>query len=70
MEQKIVFEEEMSEISPNLLKTIILDIQKVQHLSGEINIKKITSRHTEVKFKDKILKAIRSQKKMTLYKEE
>lgn len=44
-------------ISPNLLKTIILDVQEIQPSPGKINTKKITPRHTEAILKEKNLKS-------------
>lgn len=45
MGQKIS-EEKLGEISPNLLKTIILDVQEIQPSPGKINTKKMTPGRT------------------------
>ena len=65
-----VFEEIIVENFPNMGKEIVTQVQEAQRVPYRINPRKNTPRHiliklTEIKFKEKILKAAREKQKIT-----
>ena len=61
-----MFEEIIAENFPNLGKEIVNQVQEAQRISGRINPRRNTPRHTVIKLKtikdrDKILKATREK---------
>ena len=68
-----IFEEIIVENFPNMGKEIVTQVQEAQRVPYRINPRRNTARHiliklTKIKFKEKILKAVREKQKIT-YKE-